>query len=138
MYIYAGIAAVVAVVAGILIAALTKKTDGVVYGELDKVGQITNIILIPVYAVLTLFFIALSLFLYPGYDGFWGIFGWIVAIIIASVPLYCGFALSASVVLRKKGKSKQSFAVQFVGLGGTTISVILFLVFYGNLLSSLN
>ncbi len=70
MYIYAGIAAVVAVVAGILIAALTKKTDGVVYGELDKVGQITNIILIPVYAVLTLFFIALSLFLYPGYDGF--------------------------------------------------------------------
>ena len=138
MYIYAGIATIVSVVAGIMIAVRTKKADGLVYGKLDKAGRITNILLIPVYALLTLFFIGLSLFLYPEYDGFLGILGWIVAAIISSVPLYCGFALSTSVVLRKKGKSKQSFAVQFAGFAGAAISLILFFVFYGNLLSSLN
>ena len=138
MYIYAGIATIVAVLAGIMIAARTKKADGVVYGKLDKAGRITNILLIPVYAFLSLFFLALSLFLYPEYDGFLGILGWIVATIIASVPLYCGFALSTSVVLRKKGKSRQSFAVQFTGFAGAAISLLLFDVFYGNLLSSLN
>ena len=138
MYIYAGIAAIVAVVAGIRIASRAKKAEGVVYGRLDKAGRITNILLIPVYALLTLFFLALSLFLYPEYDGFLGILGWIVAAMIASVPLYCGFALSASVVLRKKGKSRQSFAVQFAGFAGAAIALLLFDVFYGNLLSSLN
>ena len=138
MYIYSGIAAVVAVVAGIIIAAREKKTDGVVYSKLDKTGRVTNILLIPVYVFLTLFCIAMSLFLNPEYDGFLGLLGWIVAIIIASVPLFCGFALSASVVLRKKGKGKASFAVQFVGLAGAALSLLLFVVFYGNLLSSLN
>ena len=138
MYIYAGIATIVSVVAGIMIAVRTKKADGLVYGKLDKAGRITNILLIPVYALLTLFFIGLSLFLYPEYDGFLGILGWIVATIIASVPLYCGFALSTSVVLRKKGKSRQSFAVQFAGFAGAAIALLLFDVFYGNLLSSLN
>lgn len=138
MYIYSGIAAVVAVVAGIIIAAREKKTDGVVYSKLDKTCRVTNILLIPVYVFLTLFCIAMSLFLNPEYDGFLGLLGWIVAIIIASVPLFCGFALSASVVLRKKGKGKASFAVQFVGLAGAALSLLLFVVFYGNLLSSLN
>ena len=138
MYIYAGIATIVAVVAGIRIAARTKKADGLVYGKLDQTGRITNILLIPVYALLTLFFLALSLFLYPEYDGFLGILGWIVATMIASVPLYCSFALSSSVVLRKKGKSKQIFAVQFAGFAGAAIALLLFDVFYGNLLSSLN
>ena len=138
MYIYAGIATIAALVAGIIIAARTKKAAGVVYGKLDKAGLITNILLIPVYALLTLFFIALSLFLYPEYDGFLGLLGWIVAVVISSVPLYCGFALSASVVLRKKGKSRQSFAVQFAGLAGAAISLAMFFLFYGNLLSYLN
>ncbi|MBR5125803.1 MAG: hypothetical protein IKU68_03620 [Oscillospiraceae bacterium] len=138
MYIYAGIATIAALVAGIIIAARTKRAAGVVYGKLDKAGLITNILLIPVYALLTLFFIALSLFLYPEYDGFLGLLGWIVAVVISSVPLYCGFALSASVVLRKKGKSRQSFAVQFAGLAGAAISLAMFFLFYGNLLSYLN
>ena len=138
MYIYAGIATIAALVAGIIIAARAKTAVGVVYGKLDKAGLITNILLIPVYALLTLFFIALSLFLYPEYDGFLGLLGWIVAVVISSVPLYCGFALSASVVLRKKGKSRQSFAVQFAGLVGAAISLAMFFLFYGNLLSYLN
>ena len=138
MYIYSGIATIVAVVAGIMLAVRTKKADGVIYGKLDKAGLITNVVLIPVYALMTLYIIALSLFLSPEYDGFLGILGWIVATIIASAPLSCGFALSASVVLRKKGKSKQSFAIQFVGFAGVGLSILFFFLFYGNLLSYLN
>lgn len=138
MYIYSGIAAIIAVVAGIIVAVRTKKADGVVYGKLDRSGQITNIVLIPVYALMALYCLALSLFLSPEYGGFLGLLGWIVAIIIASAPLFCGFALSASVVLRKKGKSKQSFAIQFVGFAGVGLSVLFFFLFYGNLLSYLN
>ena len=138
MYLYTTIEACIAVIAGILLAVCTKKADGVEYGKLDKAGRVTNILLIPVYSLLTLFFIALSVFISPAYGGFLGILGWIVAIIISSVPLYCGFALSASVVLRKKGKSKLSFAVQFAGFAGAALALILFSVFYGNLLRSLN
>ena len=138
MYIYSGIASIVSVVAVIVIAASTKKTDGVVYGKLDKAGRITNVLLLPVYALLTLFCIGLSLFVNPEYDGFLGLLGWIVAIIIASAPLSCGFAIGASIVLRKKGKSKQSFAIQFVGFAGNGLSILLFFLFYGNLLSYLN
>ena len=121
-----------------MIAARTKKADGVVYGKLDRAGQIINIVLIPVYAMLSLYTIALSLFVYPEYDGFLGILGWIVATIISSAPLFCNFALSASVVLRKKGKSKQSFAIQFLGFVGGGISILFLFLFYGNLLSYLN
>lgn len=137
MYIYSGIATIFAVV-GLIIAVRTKKAEGVVYGKLDKIGRITNVVLIPVYALLTLYTIALSLFVYPAYDDFWGLLGWVVAIIIASAPLFCGLSLSASVVLRKKGKSKQSFAIQFVGFAGVGLSVLFFFLFYGNLLSYLN
>jgi len=38
----------------------------------------------------------------------------------------------------KKGNSKLSFAVQFAGIGGIGLTVILFFLFYGNLLRPLN
>ena len=138
MFLYTVTGAVIAVVVCIFMTVSTKKDLDVVYGKLDKAGRITNILLIPVYSFLTLFFVALSLFLSPAYGGFLGILGWIVAIMISSVPLYCGFALSASVVFRKKGKSKLSFAVQFAGFAGAALALILFFAFYGNLLRYLN
>ena len=138
MLIYIFIAAVAAVVAGIVIAASSKKVDGVVYGKLDKAGRITNIVLIPVYIAISMFSMGLAIFVYPEYGGFLGILGWIVTIIIDSTPLYCGLGLGFSVALRKKGKSKQSFAVQFAGIAGLALALLLFSVFYGNLLSSLN
>ena len=49
MFLYTGIEAVIAVIAGILIAACTKKADGVSYGKLDRIGRITNVLLILVY-----------------------------------------------------------------------------------------
>ena len=138
MYLVTIIAAIVALVAGILMAACSKKAEGVTYGKLDKVGRITNIVLIPVYIGLAIFTAAVSIFTAPGYDGFLGILGWIVCVIIAIAPLFSGLGLGFAVVLRKKGKSKQSFAVQFAGIAGFALSLALFIGNFGNLLASLN
>jgi hypothetical protein len=49
MFLYTTIEAIVAVVAGILIAVCTKKADGVIYSKLDKIGRVTNILLLLFY-----------------------------------------------------------------------------------------
>ena len=138
MYLYTVIEAVGAVIAGILIAVCTKKADGLTYGKLDKIGRVTNILLIPVYVCLLPFCLFLGMIANPRYDGFLGILGWIVAIIMASAALFCGIGLGLSVAFRKKGRSKLSFAVQFAGMGGIGLTLILFFLFYGNLLRPLN
>ena len=94
--------------------------------------------LIPVYLILSVFVMVLSVFSAPEYDGFLGILGWIVCVIIASAPMACGLGLGFSASLRKKGRSKLSFIVQFAGIAGCALSIALFMLFYGNLLSSLN
>ena len=138
MYLYTTIEACIAVIAGILLAVCTKKADGVEYGKLDKAGRVTNILLIPVYVCLLPFCLFLGMIANPQYDGFLGVLGWIVAIVMASAALFCGIGLGLSVAFRKRGKSKLSFAVQFAGLGGIGLTVLLFFVFYGNLLKPLN
>ena len=138
MFLYTTIEAIVAVVAGILIAVCTKKSDGVVCGKLDRVGRITNILLIPVYLCLSPLYLFLGMIAKPRYEGFLGVLGWIVSIIMASAALFCGVGLGLSVAFRKKGKSKLSFAVQFAGVGGIALTLILFFLFYGNLLRPLN
>ena len=138
MFLYVIVEAVIAVVAGLLIAVRTQKADGVVYGKLDKAGKITNIILIPVYICLAPLYMFLAMIANPRYDGFLGILGWTVAVIMGSSALFCGLGLGFSVALRKKGKSKQSFAVQFAGVAAIVLNLILFFIFYGNLLRPLN
>ena len=138
MYLYTSVTAIIGLIAGILLAACTKKAEGVVYGKLDKAGRITNIVLIPVYIVLSLVYIAISIFTSPAHDGFLGILSWLVCAIIAVAPASCGLGLGLSASMRKKGNSKLSFIVQFAGFAGCALGIILFLVFYGNLLSSLN
>ena len=138
MFLYTVLEAVAAIVLGIFIAARTKKAEGVVYSTLDKVGCATNIILTVVYACLSPFYLFLGMIARPHYDGFLGILGWIVSVIMASAALFCGIGLGLSVAFRKKGKSKLSFAVQFAGVGGIGLTVILFFLFYGNLLKPIN
>ena len=138
MYIYTLLEGLVAVVAGILIAACTKKAKHVSYGKLDKIGRITNILLIPIYLLLSPLYLFFGIISSPSYDGFLGVLGWIVSIIIASAALFCGIGLGLSVAFRKKGKSKLSFAVQFAGVGGICLTVVLFFLFYGNLLRPIN
>lgn len=138
MFLYITIEAIVAVIVGILIAVCTKKADGVVYEKLDKAGRITNILLIPVYLCLSPLYLFLGMIANPRYEGFLGVLGWIVSIIMASAALFCGIGLGLSVAFRKQGKSKLSFAVQFAGFAGIGLTLLLFFVFYGNLLSPLN
>ena len=138
MFLYTVIEAILGIVAFILLAACTKKTDGVVYSKLDKAGRITNILLIPVYVCLLPMCLFLGMISSPGYDGFLGIIGWIVSIINASATLFCGLGLGFSVALRKKGKSKLGFAVQFAGFVGIALTIVMYMLFEGNLLESLN
>ena len=138
MYLYTVMEAIIGLVAGVLLAVCTKKADGMVYGKLDKAGRITNILLIPVYVCLSPLYLFLGMISYPDYDGFLGLLGWIVSIINASAALFCGLGLGFSVALRKEGKSKLSFAVQFAGLVGIGLTVGMYCLFAGNLLSSLN
>ncbi len=138
MFLYTVFEAVIAVVAGIFIAVHTKKADNVTYGKLDKVGRITNIFLILVYVCLAPMYLFLGMISNPAHEGFLGILGWIVSIIIASAALFCGLGLGFSVTLRKKGKSKLSFAVQFAGILGIGLTLLLYSVFTGNLLRYLN
>ena len=138
MFLYTSIVAAVAVIAGILLAVCTKKPEDITDTKLDKAGRVTNILLLLVYVCLSPLYLFLAMIANPRYDGFLGILGWIVAIIMGSTALFCGLGLGFSVALRKKGKSRQSFAVQFSGVLGIAINLILFFLFYGNLLRPLN
>ena len=116
--------------AGILLAVCTKKAEGVIYGKLDKAGRITNILLIPVYVCLSPLYLFFGMISSPRHEGFLGILGWIVSVLMASAALFCGLGIGCSVALRKKGKRKLSFYVQFAGFFGIGQTFILFIVFY--------
>ena len=138
MFLYVILEAIVGIVAGIVIATRTKKNAGVTYGALDKAGRITNIVLIVTYTCLSPFYMFIGM-ISEGYkDGFLGILGWIVAVIIASAALICGLGIGASVALRKKGKSALSFAVQFTGFIAIALTFILYALFVGVLICPLN
>jgi fumarate reductase subunit D len=138
MFLYTTIEAIVAVVVGIVVAVCTKRSDGVVYGKLDKAGRITNVVLVPIYVCLAPLYMFLGMISYPDHSGLLGVLGWVVSIINASAALFCGLGLGFSVALRKKGKSKLSFAVQFAGVVGICLTVGMYCLFAGNLLSPLN
>lgn len=138
MFLYTVLEAIVGIIAGLLIAIRTKKSANIVYGKLDKAGRITNVLLIFAYVCFSPFYLFLGMICTPHYNGFLGIVGWGVSIIAASAALFCGLGIGASVALRKKGKSRLSFAAQFAGVAGIMITLLIFLAFYGNLLSPLN
>lgn len=138
MFLYTVIEAVAAAITGIVIAVCAKKTDGVTYGKLDKLGRVTNILLSLIYIVSSPLYLFLGMIATPRYDGILGVLGWIVAVAMASAAVLCWLGIGFSVALRKKGRSKLSFAVQFAGLMGIGLTLLLFFVFYGNLLRPLN
>ena len=139
MFIYFILAAIAGLVAGVVLAVRSKKAEGVVYGKLDNVGRVTNILLIPVYAIVVLFcsFIVMLGYI-PDGEGIMGIVAWVVAIIGATGSAFCGIGLGVSVALRKNGKSKQSFWAQFAGVAGLAVTILFFIIFSGNLFGSFN
>ena len=138
MFVYTALEAIVGIVVGILLATHTKKAEGVTYGALDKVGRITNILLLVVYTVTSPLYLLMGMLCGPDDGGILGIIGWTLSIIVASASLFCSLGLGFSVRLRKQGRSKLSFALQFVGFAAIALAVLLFCVFYGGLLGSLN
>lgn len=138
LFLYTVIEAIVAAVAGIYMALRTKKAEHVTYGKLDRAGQITNVLLFIVYLCLSPLYLFLGVISNPAYDGFLGILGWIISVIMASASLFCGIGLGLSVAFRKKGKSRLSFAVQFAGVFGIGLTILFYYVFTGNLLKYLN
>ena len=138
MFLYTILEAAAALIAGILLAVCTKKADGVAYGRLDRIGRVTNVLLLLVYVGASYVYLFLGAIARPQYDGFPGVLGWIVSVIMASAALPCGIGLGLSAAFRKKGRSRLSFAVQFAGLGGIALTILFFYLFYGNLLRPLN
>ena len=100
--------------------------------------SLLRILLIPVYVCLSPLYLFLGMISTPNHRGFLGLLGWIVSIINGSAALFCGLGLGFSVALRKRGKSKLSFAVQFAGILGIGLTVGLYCLFAGTLLSYLN
>ena len=138
MLIYIVLELIVGIVAGLMLAIRTKKSEDITYGMLDKVGRITNILLLLGYVYLSPVYLFLGMIFRPRHDGFLAIIGWIVSVIGASAAIVCYLGLGASVALRKKGKSKLSFAVQFAGVVAIALTILIYYAFEGNLLSSLN
>ena len=138
MFIYTALATLASIIAAIVIAVRTKKAEGVVYTNLDKAGIVTNILLTLGYTFVSPFYLILGLLSSSGETGFLGVIGWIVSTIVASALVPCALGLGFSVSLRRKGKSKLSFAIQFIGILGMIISFVTFLLCYGNLISPIN
>ena len=139
MYLYFILATIAGIVAGIIIAARTKKAEGVVYGVLDKIGITTNILLIPIYTILTIFFFFLAMLgMNPESGGFMGIISWIMSFICTSSPALCGFGLGVSNAWRKKGKRVHSFLAQFAGIAGYVVVLLIFILLGDLVFASLN
>ena len=138
MIIYVLLEAIVGVLLGILIAKRAKKTDDVTYGKLDRAGRITNVVLAIVYACASPFYLFLGILCEPDGEGLLWVLGLLVSIIAASASIFCSLGLGFSIALRRNGKSKLSFAAQFAGLLGIALTVALYAIFAGSLISSLN
>ena len=138
MLYYVLLEAIAGIVGAILIAISTPKKDGVVYGRLDNVGRVTNVLLTFFYVIAAPFCMFIGLISEPGGEGLLWILGLIVCLITASAVLFCGLGIGFSVALRKKGKSALSFAVQFAGVIGILLTVLLYGIFEGSLIGSLN
>ena len=138
MFLYTLIEALVGIIGGILIAVRTKKAESVTYNKLDKAGRITNVLLIIAYVCFSPIYLFLGMISTALPEGFLGLIAWIVCIVIASAALFCGLGVGLSVALRKKGRSKLSFAVQFAGVVGIGLTILLYSICTGTLVKYLN
>lgn len=138
MLVYTMIAALAGIVGGIMIAKRAKMEEGVTYGRLDKAGRVTNVLLTVLYACLSPLYLFLGSISEPTGEGILWALGLIVSLITASAATFCGLGLGFSVALRKKGKSRLSFAVQFAGVAGIALTVLLYCLFVDVLIAPLN
>ena len=109
-----------------------------VYGKLDGLARATNAILLVFYLFAAPVCMVIGLISIPAHEGFLGFLGWVVAAVISSANLFSGLGLGASVALRRKGRSVLGFLVQFAGVVGIALMLVLFSIFYGNHMLTIN
>jgi hypothetical protein len=112
---------------GIWLVVRAKKGETAVPTVLDKVSWVTNIIMIPVYFIFSMLMLLMASITEASYGSgiVQEIFARIFSCIIAATPIYCGIALGMSVALRKKGRSRAGFFVQFAGFIGIILLVLM-------------
>ena len=108
------------------------------YQALDRIGKITNIVLAVAYTLVAPFYMFLGMISTCAQQGVMGVIGWAVCIVCASAALVCYTGLGVSVALRKKGQRVLSFLVQFAGIISIGLTVLLYILFEGTLISPLN
>ena len=138
MIFYIIIVTILGIVAARVISIRTRAEENIEYTRLDRSCRVTNIVLSVLYICLSPFYMFIGLISEPVYDGVLGFVGWIVSAIISSASFFAALGIGLSVFYRKRGKSKLSFAIQFLGMASIGISFLLFAVHYGNLLSTIN
>ena len=138
MFLYTFLEAILGIVLAIFLAVRTKKSEDVIYGRLDNFGRLSNALLAIVYGCAAPGFMFLGMISEPRGEGFLVVIGAIIGIVIASSTFFCALGLGLSVALRKKGKSRLSFAAQFMGAAAILLSVLLYCIFVGSLISPLN
>ena len=138
MFAYTALSAILGIVIGIALAVRTKRVNVLCVGALDRIGVLTNILLLVAYVCAAPFCMFIGIISEPRCEGFMGALGWIVAIIIGSSTMICALGLGFSVALRRRGRSRLSFAVQLAGVVGIALAFILYGVFEGSLIGTLN
>lgn len=115
---YSFLAVPMGIIIGVFMVILTKRNPKLQLTNLDRIGIVTNVILIPVYLFLSAFTAVLALATIPEPEGLTlpYVVGELLLFIIACTPIASGFCLGLSVRFRRLGRSSKSFFIQFVGL----------------------
>ena len=103
----------------LLLAVFIPKKNGYEYNAMDKIGVVTNIVLIFVYAVLSLMGVFTIFFADAPWDGYSALKKKLLEAIIfmgVSMPIWSIASLFTSVLTRRMGKSKFGFIIQFLPL----------------------
>lgn len=106
---------------------------------LDPITRVFNVLLSVGYVCFSpiLWFLALVSESYPE-EGILCVLGWIVAGAIWILPAAFGTGIGLSVLLRKKGRGRAAFIIQFAGACAVALSFALYAIFVGTLLTPLN
>lgn len=132
------IATILGAALGIFLALKKTERREPLIDSLDKMTKVFNVFLLVGYVMATPMMWFLAMVSEASEVGFLGVLGWIIAALIWIAPFFFGAGLGLSVLLRKKGKSVESFLAQFAGIAAIAASFLLYAVFVGFLLSPLN
>lgn len=117
----------VALFVGLYIALRQKKDPAVSYSALDKTSVVLNVLLVPIYGLLSFLPMFLSMIFYPtaSANALQHVLCWLFSGLIGAAPVYCAAALGLSAAWRRKGQSKKGFWIQFAGIPGIVIPLLI-------------